>query len=133
MDSTILHKKKGTYWRGFKSRKPDLAQEIESLIDYDLSTTSDIEAFEIVTTLQRWAENVKCSVGELKEMFMSELNDISDEETYRQTIESIKEKQTEESTLLNISKENTISGFKIRWIQEMFLDWETTRLKKNSR
>ena len=133
MDSTILHDKKGTYRKGFKSRKPDLAQEIESLVDCDLCTVSDIEAFEIVTTLQRWAESVKCSVGKLKEKFILELNDISDEKTYRQTIESIKEKQAEESTLFNISKENTISGFKIRWIQEEFLKRELTSLNKDTK
>ena len=133
MDSTKLHDKKGTYWKGFKSRKPDLAQEIESLIDCDLNTASDIEAFEIVTTLQRWAENVKCSIGMLKEKFMMELNEISDEETCRQTIESLKENQTEESTLLNISNENTISGFKIRWILEEFLKRELTSLNKDTR
>jgi len=124
MDNSVLQDKKGTYWKGFKSRKPDLAIEIETLLNRDLSTASDIEAFEIVTTLQRWAEQAKCSVGKLKERFMLELNDISDEEAYRQTIESIKEKQAEESALLNTSKENTICSFKIRWIQEELLKRE---------
>ena len=133
MDCTILHDKMGTYWKGFKSRKPELAQEIESLVDCDLCKVSDIEAFEIVTTFQRWAESVKCSIGKLKDKFILELNDISDEKTYRQTIESLKEKQAEESTILNISKENTISGFKIRWIQEEFLKRELTSLNKDTK
>ena len=111
---------KGTYWNGFKCRKPSLAKEIELLVGRNLSMTSDTEAFEIVTTLQRWAETNRCAIGQLKENYLKGLNDISDEVTLKNKIALMKEKQAEEAVLYNISKENTISALMIQWIQEKY-------------
>lgn len=52
----------GRYWEGFKMRKPTDASGIEEICGRDLSQVLDKDAFEIVTSIQRWSANSKIPI-----------------------------------------------------------------------
>ena len=110
--------KKGFYWQDFKNRKPDQAADIEALTGKDLSKATDIDAFQIVTTVQRWSQNAGCPINKLKDNFLKEFEAISEGMEYEKIVEIMKNKRSEEAAHFNISQDNTVSAFMLQWLQE---------------
>ncbi|MBR5631503.1 MAG: hypothetical protein IKW82_07655 [Bacteroidales bacterium] len=109
---------KGFYWQDFKRRKPEQASAIETLIGRDMSKATDIDAFQIVTTILRWSENAGCPIGELKKRFLKDMGPILEGMEYQQIVEQMKKSRSEEAAHFNVSLDNTISAFMLQWIQE---------------
>lgn len=122
---------KGFYWDGYKSRKPKQAQEIEDLIERDLSKATDIEAFEIVTTIERWSKNAGKPISELKENCLKELRPVIDEIGVDPIIERFKQERVKEAKTFNISQDSTICAFMLKWLIEIKTKSEAQPIKEH--
>lgn len=122
---------KGFYWDSYKTRKPKQAQEIEDLLGRDLSKATDVEAFEIVTTIERWSKNVGKPISELKENCLKELKPIIDEFGVDSLIERFKQERVKEAKTFNISQDNTICAFMLKWLIDIKTKLETQPIKEH--
>ena len=71
--STIAAPKAKTYWETFKESNPSKAKEIETLLGFELSTLSDRDAREKKETLERLSESMKCSISQIRETYLKEI------------------------------------------------------------
>ena len=115
----------GGYWRNFKLRKPDQAEEIQQVVDFDMGALSESDAFEIVTTFLRWHENAGVPINKLKENFLDAfyhsfdgLNVKQAQEKMPGAINLIKTKRLEEAKQFGIAPEHTCCHFMWKWVEE---------------
>lgn len=103
----------GRYWEGFKMRKPTDASGIEEICGRDLSQVLDKDAFEIVTSIQRWSANSKIPIPQLKLNFLSQMEQLIEETggSWNDLINTFKSEKAKEAASFNISPDNTISNF----------------------
>jgi len=103
----------GKYWEGFKMRKPNDAAAIEEICGRDLSLALDKDAFEVVTSIQRWSANSKIPIPQLKSNFLSQMEEIISETggTWDVIIEKCRSEKQKEAATFNISPDNTLSNF----------------------
>ena len=116
----IAESNSANYWNGFTTRKPQEAKEIEYLLSKDMSKVSDIEAFEITTTLLRWAANFNnCRIKDLKKNIIEGTYECLEKESdIDVAIELAYTKIDEEAKAYNISKEHTATYFMHKWLIE---------------
>lgn len=113
----VIHKigntNTGRYWEGFKMRKPTDASGIEEICGRDLSQVLDKDAFEIVTSIQRWSANSKIPIPQLKLNFLSQMEQLIEETggSWNDLINTFKSEKAKEAASFNISPDNTISNF----------------------
>ncbi len=109
-----------SYWENFKVRKPSEARAIEWLLDKDMSTYNNKDAFEIVNSVLRWSENAKVPIHQLKVNFFKIFRDILLEEggSIEEAINFFKSKRIEEARTFHISIENTINHFMMNFLIE---------------
>lgn len=103
----------GRYWEGFKMRKPTDARGIEEICGRDLSQILDKDAFEIVTSIQRWSANSRIPIPQLKLNFLSQMEQFIEETggSWNDIINTCRSEKAKEAASFNISPDNTISNF----------------------
>lgn len=111
--------RKGFYWKGYRNRKPQQAKDIEALLNLDLSMLGDVDAFEIVTSVERWSKNAGVPISQLKVYFMNEVKPIINEIGLEVIIERMKKEIDKEAKSFCISCNHTISAFMHKWLIEM--------------
>lgn len=110
---------KGFYWENFKIRKPQQAKEIEQLSNRDMSRLDDNAAFQLVTTLIRWSENANIPIGQLKEYFLKEVDNLYQSGgSYDLFISKLKEEKITEAQKFGVSPDYTVCNFMIEFIEE---------------
>lgn len=62
-----------TYWESFKEGNPTKAKEIEALLGIDFSALSDRDAREKKETLERLSKGMNCSISQIKENYLKEI------------------------------------------------------------
>lgn len=94
-------------------RKPTDASGIEEICGRDLSQVLDKDAFEIVTSIQRWSANSKIPIPQLKLNFLSQMEQLIEETggSWNDLINTFKSEKAKEAASFNISPDNTISNF----------------------
>lgn len=122
---------KGFYWDGYKARKPRQAQEIEDLLERDLSKATDVEAFEIVTTIERWSKNAGKPISALKEVCLKEIKPVIDEFGIDPIIERFKHERLKEANTFNISQDNTVCAFMLKWLIDIKTKSEMQPIKEH--
>lgn len=114
-----VSKNPGFYWRNFKNRKPQVAKEIEDLIGKDMSKLSDVDAFQIVTMLQRVSNNAKLPISGLKQSVYEQLfSHCSSESEIDEIISRLKPEKNKEGSTFNIKPDNTYSNILLEWAVE---------------
>lgn len=112
-------KNPGSYWRNFKNRKPQVAKEIEDVIGKDMSKLSDIDAFQIVTMLQRVSNNAKLPISGLKRSVYDQLfSHCSSESEIDEIISRLRSEKNKEGSTFNIKPDNTYSNILLEWAVE---------------
>ena len=66
-----------TYWENFKDSNPTKAREIEDVLGLDFSTLSDSDAKEKIGTLERLSKSMNCSISQIKENYLKEIEKYS--------------------------------------------------------
>ncbi len=124
----------GQYWKGFKVRKPLEAKAIEQLLNKNMSTYNNKDAFEIVTTLLRWSENAGVPIDQLKTWYISNLKVYANGISIDESIKVLKSEKMKEAKERHISPEHTICHFMIEFLleSEKQLDETVNALAYNS-
>lgn len=114
-----VSKDPGFYWRGFKSRKPQAAKDIEKITGKDMSKLSDIDAFQIVTTLQRISNNANLPISALKQSAYDQLfSHCSSESEIDEIISRFRSEKYNEASTFNIKPDNTYCNLLLEWAIE---------------
>ncbi len=112
-------KELGFYWTNFKERKPQVAKEIEGVTKKDMSKMSDVDAFQIVTTLQRVSNNANLPIGGLKQSVYDQLfSHCSSGSDIDEIILRLKSEKYKEASTFNIKPDNTYSNILLEWAVE---------------
>ena len=106
-----------TYWENFKERNITKAREIENLLNLDFSSLSDRDAREKVETLERLSKSMKCSISQIKENYLKEIEKYP-ARLIPQMIESTSRGMTKEIEAFNIKQDNTATALMIKWLKE---------------
>lgn len=112
-------KNPGFYWRNFKDRQPQIAKEIEEVIGKNMSTLSDVDAFQIVTMLQRVSTNAMLPISGLKRSAYDQLfSYCSSESEIDEIISRLKSEKIKEGSTFHIKPENTYANILLEWAVE---------------
>ena len=106
-----------TYWESFKESNPTKAKEIEILLGLDFSTLSDRDAREKKETLERLSKGMNCSISQIKENYLKEI-DKYPARLIPQMIESTSRELSKEMESFHIKESNTASALMIKWLKE---------------
>lgn len=109
----------GFYWRNFKTRKPQVAKEIEEIIGKDMSKLSDDDVFQLVTMLQRVSNNANLPISGLKQSVYEQLfSHCSTESDIDEIISRLKSEKYKEASTFHIKPDNTYSNILLEWAVE---------------
>lgn len=106
-----------SYWESYKEKHIDKANEIERLLEIDMSSLSDRNVKEKVEMLERFSKSMNCTISQLKGAYLKEINQYPDS-LIPQMIVSTKHEMTNEMSLFHVSENNTCSALMIKWLQE---------------
>lgn len=105
-------------WDDFKKKNPSDASAIENYYDDDMSSLSDKDALDRIQSIKRLCRNMECTIPELRNTFMKELDKYPIRLLPKQ-IEITKEQIPEEMhTYLITESKNTSSALLISWIKQ---------------
>lgn len=111
--------KNGFYWANFRTRKPQTAVEIEKLLEKDMASLSDIDAFQLVTMLLRVSANSGLPIMELKNSVTEQLfNACESLADLEMIISRLKNEKINEAATFHINKDNTYSNLILEWAIE---------------
>ena len=109
--------KSKTYWESFKESNPTKAKEIETLWGLDFSTLSDRDAREKKETLERLSKGMNCSISQIKEKYLEEIERYP-ARLIPQMIESTSRERSKEMETFHIGEGNTASALMVKWLKE---------------
>lgn len=109
--------KSKTYWESFKESNPTKANEIETLWELDFSTLSDRDAREKKETLERLSKGINCSISQIKENYLKEIEKYP-ARLIPQMIESTNREMSKEMETFHIGEGNTASALMVKWLKE---------------
>lgn len=109
--------KSKTYWESFKESNPTKAKEIETLWGLDLSTLSDRDAREKKETLERLSKGMNCSISQIKENYLKEIEKYP-ARLIPQMIESTSRELSKEIETFHIREGNLASALMVKWLRE---------------
>lgn len=109
--------KSKTYWESFKESNPTKAKEIETLWGLDLSTLSDRDAREKKETLERLSKGMNCSISQIKENYLKEIEKYP-ARLIPQMIESTSRELSKEIETFHIREGNSASALMVKWLRE---------------
>lgn len=109
--------KSKTYWESFKESNPTKAKEIETLWGLDFSTLSDRDAREKVETLERLSKSMKCSISQIKENYLKEIEKYP-ARLIPHMIEFTSRDSSKEKETFHIREGNTASALTVKWLKE---------------
>lgn len=115
--SPIATPKVKTYWENFKDSNPTKAREIEDVLGLDFSTLSDSDAKEKIGTLERLSKSMNCSISQIKENYLKEIEKYP-ARLIPQMIESTSRELTKEMETFHIKQENTATALMVKWLKE---------------
>ena len=105
------------YWESFKESNPTKAKEIETLWGLDFSTLSDRDAREKAETLERLSNGMNCSISQIKENYLKEIEKYP-ARLIPQMIESTSRESSKEMETFHIGEGNTASALMVKWLKE---------------
>ena len=105
------------YWESFKESNPTKAKEIETLWGLDFSTLSDRDAREKKETLERLSKGMNCSISQIKEKYLKEIERYP-ARLIPQMIESTSRERSKEMETFHIGEGNTASALMVKWLKE---------------
>ena len=105
------------YWESFKESNPTKAKEIETLWGLDFSTLSDRDAREKAETLERLSKGMNCSISQIKENYLKEIEKYP-ARLIPQMIESTSRESSKEMETFHIGEGNTASALMVKWLKE---------------
>lgn len=114
---TVATPKMKTYWESFKESNPTKAKEIEILWGLDFSTLSDKDAREKKETLERLSKGMNCSISQIKENYLKEIEKYP-ARLIPQMIESTSRELSKEMETFQIKESNTASALMVKWLKE---------------
>ena len=106
-----------TYWESFKDGNPTKAKEIEALLGIDFSALSDRDAREKKETLERLSKGINCSISQIKENYLKEIEKYPTR-LIPQMIESTSRESYKEMETFHIREGNTASALMVKWLKE---------------
>lgn len=106
-----------TYWESFKESNPTKANEIENLLGLDFSSLSDKDAKEKTETLERLSKSMNCSISQIKENFLKEIEKYP-ARLIPSMIESTKRGISKEVEVYHLNEGNTASAMMVKWLKE---------------
>ena len=109
--------KSKTYWESFEESNPTKAKEIEILWGLDFSTLSDRDAKEKKETLERLSKGMNCSISQIKENYLKEIERYP-ARLIPQMIESTSRESSKEMETFHIREGNTASALMVKWLKE---------------
>lgn len=116
--TTIAAPKVKTYWESFKESNPSKAKEIETLLGLEFSTLSDRDAREKKETLERLSKGMKCSISQIKEKYLKEIEKYP-ARLIPQMIASTSREMSKEMETFHIKESNTASALMVKWLREL--------------
>ena len=105
------------YWESFKESNPTKAKEIETLWGLDFSTLSDRDAREKAETLERLSKGMNCSISQIKENYLKEIEKYP-ARLIPQMIESTGRELSKEMETFHIREGNSASALMVKWLRE---------------
>lgn len=115
--TTIAVPRAKTYWEAFKESNSSKAKEIETLLGFELSTLSDRDAREKKETLERLSKSMKCSISQIRETYLKEIEKFP-ASLIPQMIESTSREMSKEMEAFHIKESNTASALMVKWLRE---------------
>ena len=115
--SSYAAPKSKTYWESFKESNPTKAKEIETLWGLDFSTLSDRDAREKKETLERLSKGMNCSISQIKENYLKEIEKYP-ARLIPQMIEFTSREMTKEIEAFSIKQNNTSTALMLKWLKE---------------
>ena len=109
--------KSKTYWESFKESNPTKANEIETLWELDSSTLSDRDAREKKETLERLSKGINCSISQIKENYLKEIERYP-ARLIPQMIESLNREMIREVDTFHIKEDNTATSLMVKWLRD---------------
>lgn len=105
------------YWESFKESNPTKAKEIETLWKLDFSTLSDRDAREKKETLERLSKGMNCSISQIKENYLKEIEKYP-ARLIPQMIISTGRELSKEMETFHIREGNSASALMVKWLRE---------------
>lgn len=121
---------KETFWENYKMKNLSIAFDIEELTGINFSTLSDKDAKEKVESLERWSKNTHVRIARLKDNFIETSTQNFSIDELKEGLDYMPQKQIEEANVFNISKQNTIQYWMIKWLKE-YINNEENVYKSN--
>lgn len=109
--------KQKTYWESLKEISPSKANEIEGLLNIDMSKLADRDVKEKVQMLERFSKSMGCSISQIKSTYLKEMEKFP-ARLIPQMIETTKKEMTNEINTFHVSRNNTCSALMIEWLNE---------------
>ena len=106
-----------TYWESFKESNPTKAKEIETLWEFDFLSLCDRDAREKKETLERLSKGMNCSISQIKENYLKEIEKYP-ARLIPQMIESTSREMYKEMEAFHIKEGNTASALMVKWLKE---------------
>lgn len=125
---------KESYWQWYRNTNPEKAESIEMITGKDMSLLGDKDAYELVSSMERWANNIGCNIKDLKVEFLKNYFVVFDNDETEEIIKHLKSnKLTEEANHFQISTQNTCAYYMIKWLQEEIETIDSQKMKSRNR
>lgn len=106
------------YWPLYKKNHPEKANDIEKLTGLNFASLRGLDAMQKIQSIERWANNLNCSIPDLKKEFIKSVEAKFSYDELDLFINRSKEEQIREASQFNIFRKNTISSFMEVWLNE---------------
>lgn len=109
-----------SFWQRYKRQNPTKASAIEAITERKMSLQSEEDVQELISSMERWANNIGCQIQDIKTKFLQSYQSTFDNADTKEVLEHLKNiKLKEEANRFNISTQNTCTFFMIKWITEV--------------
>ena len=116
--NTTGKSKQTTYWESYRMQHPNKAQEIENVLDIDMSALTDQDCQEKIQMVERFSQSLNSSIVELKSTFLQEIGKYPTR-ILPKMIESTQRQISHEADMFHIKEENTSSCLMTKWLCEL--------------
>lgn len=108
-----------TYWQNYKRLNPITAKAIEAITEREMGLESDEDAKQLVSSMERWSNNLGCEISQLKTEFLKSFKSTFNQDEIQTALARIKNEECDkEANVFQINTKNTCSFFMLQWLQE---------------
>lgn len=108
-----------TYWQKYQRLNPITARAIETITEREMKLESDEDAKQLVSSMERWSNNLGCEISQLKTEFLRSFKSTFNQDEIQTVLARIKNQECDkEANVFQINTKNTCSFFMLQWLQE---------------